>query len=249
MNFVGGGINFWRAFAGEAVNFFYPPRCPVCDGVLACGVDVCAACRRQIQTVEEPVCKRCGKPLCDERQEYCSDCAGGNHFYRQGKAVFVYRGWIRQSMYRFKYSNRREYAVFYAGQAAQLYGEWIRRNGVDVIVPIPMYAPKQRARGYNQAEVFAQMLGRAVEIPVDAKLVRRVRNTVPQKELNGTERSCNLKNAFQLVPDIVKYDQILLVDDIYTTGSTVDAVAEVLLSAGARYIYYICISISIGAGF
>lgn len=95
--------------------------------------------------------------------------------------------------------------------------------------------------------MFARALGRELDIPVDAGLVKRVRNTVPQKELNDRERRHNLKNAFQLTPDIVEYRQILLVDDIYTTGSTMDAVAEVLLSGGAKNIYYICISI--GAGF
>jgi predicted amidophosphoribosyltransferase len=82
---------------------------------------------------------------------------------------------------------------------------------------------------------------------VDAGLVRRVRNTVPQKELNGGQRAANLKNAFQLAADIVKYKKILLVDDIYTTGTTIDTVSEVLLKGGAERIYYICVSI--GAGF
>lgn len=150
-------------------------------------------------------------------------------------------------MYRFKYSNRREYAVFYAKEAARLYGDWIKKNHIEVIVPIPMYQGKKRRRGYNQAEVFARALGAELKLPVNDRIVRRVRDTRPQKELNDRERRYNLKNAFQFTPDIVKYNQILLVDDIYTTGSTIDTVADILLSGGAKTIYYICISI--GAGF
>ena len=78
-------------------------------------------------------------------------------------------------------------------------------------------------------------------------MVKRIRNTTPQKELNDVERKINLKKAFQLVPNIVKYRKILIVDDIYTTGSTIDAVAEVLLQAGGGEIYFLCISI--GEGF
>lgn len=228
-------------------DWIWPPRCPVCDDVIRPGERICPDCRKRVRRVAEPVCKRCGKPLENERREYCTDCAGGKHVYRQGKAVFVYRDGIRQSMYRFKYANRREYAAFYAEEAAMLYERWVRRNQIEVIVPVPMFEGKMRRRGYNQAEVFARALGEKLDLPVDARIVRRVKNTVPQKELNDKERQHNLKNAFQLQADIVEYRQVLLVDDIYTTGSTMDAVSQILLAGGARNVYYICISI--GAGF
>lgn len=231
----------------ELTDCFYPPRCPLCDEILSPGEQVCPSCKKEVCPVSEPVCKKCGKPMEDVRREYCSDCAQRKHTYKQGKAVFVYKAGIKKSMYRFKYSNRREYAAFYAKCAAKIHGEWIRKKRVEVIVPVPMYIGKMRRRGYNQAEVFARALGKEMDIPVDAKIVRRVRNTTPQKELSNQERQRNLKKAFQLTHDIVKYSQILLVDDIYTTGSTMDAVADTLLSGGAVDIY--CICISIGAGF
>lgn len=225
---------------------FFPARCPVCDAVLPLGEEICKECRAAVHLVCEPVCGKCGKALANDRQEYCSDCAGRRHVYRQGKAVFRYQAGIKQSLYRFKYGNRRVYAQFYADEAVRLYEDWILRKKIEVIVPIPMYLKKKRKRGYNQAEVFARALGSKLGIPVDAGMVRRIRTTVPQKELNDKERIRNLKNAFQLVPNIVEYSQILLVDDIYTTGSTMNAVAEVLLSGGAQNIYYICISIGNG---
>ncbi len=275
-------------------DFLFPPRCPVCDRVILPDEELCRGCEKELLPVLEPVCTSCGKPVGDERQEYCGDCAGKRHSFCQGKAVFVYRGGIRQSMYRFKYANRREYAQFYARYAVRLHGAWLRRKQVEVIVPIPMYRKKQKKRGYNQAEVFARALGRETGLPVEGRLLVRnrdtvpqkelndrqkkqkkrgynqaevfaralgretglpvegrllVRNrdTVPQKELNDRQRRQNLKNAFQLVPDIVKYRKILLVDDIYTTGSTMDEAAKTLLAAGAEQVYYICVSI--GAGF
>lgn len=234
----------------DLLSVFFPPRCPVCDEVLFPGTEICGDCSRKIKLIREPVCKKCGKPLTDEREEYCGDCSGYSHrkqhLYTQGRAVFVFEGAIRGSMYRFKYGGRQEYAAFYAKAAAEQYGAWLKKKGVEAVVPIPMYSRKKRLRGYNQAEVFAKALGRELQIPTDCGMVKRIRNTIPQKELSGEERVHNVKNAFQFAEDIVKYKQIVLVDDIYTTGSTMDAVAEVLLAAGVRRIYYICISIGEG---
>lgn len=231
----------------ELSDCFYPPRCPVCDEILAPGKLICAQCEKEACPVAEPTCRKCGKPIEDTRGEYCSDCVKRSHAYRQGKAVFVYKTGLKKSLYRFKYSNRREYVSFYAKRAAEIHGDWIYRKKIEVIIPIPMYIGKKRRRGYNQAEVFARALGRQLGIPVDAGLVKRVRNTTPQKELNHAERQRNLKKAFHLAQNIVKYKQVLLVDDIYTTGSTMDAVSAVLQDAGVGDIYYLCISI--GAGF
>ena len=188
-------------------NIVFPPRCPVCDEVIYVGKDTCEDCRKKVICIGEPSCKKCGKPLEDQRREYCTDCMRKKHYFSQGKAVFVYQGEIRQSMYRWK----------------------------------------EKGRGYNQAAVFARTLGEKMNLPVEKRMVKRIRNTTPQKELNDVERKINLKKAFQLVPNIVKYKKILIVDDIYTTGSTIDAVAEVLLQAGVDEIYFLCISI--GEGF
>ena len=116
-----------------------------------------------------------------------------------------------------------------------------------MIVLILLYKKKQKKRGYNQAEVFAKALGEKVGIPVCTDLLTREKNTIPQKELNETERKNNLKNAFKITKNIVQLSYILLVDDIYTTGSTIDAAATVLREAGCKYIYFICVSI--GRGF
>ena len=211
----------------ELISFVFPRRCPVCDEILITGSYICEDCRKKISFMKEPVCKRCGKTLEHERQEYCSDCMRKKHYFVQGKAVFEYQEEMKKSMYRFKYSNKREYADYYGIEAVRLYGAWIKRREIEAIVPVPMYIWKKRRRGYNQAEVFANRLGQLLSLPVECNLVKRIRNTRPQKELNDVGRKENLKKAFKIVPNIVKYKKILLIDDIYTTGSTIDAVAEV----------------------
>lgn len=161
----------------------------------------------------------------------------------QAKALFLYRGAIKQTMYRFKYNNRREYARFFAQCAMQKYGDWIKKKEIQVIVPVPMYMSKQRKRGYNQAECFAKELSLLTGIPIDNKIIQRIKDTTPQKELSDKERKNNLKNAFQIVKSIVQYSHVLVVDDIYTTGSTAQAVAKELIKRGVRHVYFISICI------
>lgn len=203
---------------------------------------ICPGCSAKIERIQEPLCKKCGKPLEDEKRELCTDCKKKKHEFEQGKAVFVYSGGIRELLYRFKYSNRREYADFYGEEALHRYEKWILNKKIQVIVPIPLHKKRQRVRGYNQAELFARVIGARLGIPVCADLMIREKNTVPQKELNEAERKNNLKNAFKITKNIVHLSYILLVDDIYTTGSTIDAAALALKKAGGTHIYFICVS-------
>ena len=162
---------------------------------------------------------------------------------KQGKALYLYRGDMKQIMYRFKYSNKREDASFFALQEVEKYGAWMKERQIQVIVPVPMFPRKERRRGYNQALCFASELSALTGIPVDAGLVYRTKDTMPLKQLNRMERKNNLKNAFQKGKSIVQYSHILVVDDIYTTGSTVQAVAEVLIQKDTSHVYFMSICI------
>ncbi len=199
---------------------------------------ICEECEtsRTVVPVKGAVCTKCGKPI-GRADEYCADCKKIKHSYVQGKSVFLYEGNMKKSMYRFKYSNRRAYARFYARAAKRLHGAWIDRIAPDMIVPIPLHDKKLYKRGYNQAESFAKALGDEVGIPVSAKALKRVNDTRPQKYLGRQGRKKNLENAFIIGGTVVKSNCIMLVDDIYTTGSTMDAAAKVLLDAGASRVY------------
>lgn len=164
--------------------------------------------------------------LADTETEYCQNCRKHRSFVAEGRSLFVYRGAVQKSMYRFKYANRRRYARFLAEEAMQRWENWMREKRIEAIVPVPMYSKKERYRGYNQAALFGRALSEKMDIPCIPRLMIRVKDTRPQKELNGRERENNVKNAFQSSDNVVKYKRILIVDDIYTTGSTVEAVAE-----------------------
>ncbi|MCC8028942.1 MAG: ComF family protein [Lachnospiraceae bacterium] len=222
-------------------NYIYPPRCPVCDGISERGI--CDACRPQLVYIREDYCMKCGKPLMDGQEEYCGDCGKRRHYFEQGRALFSYQGQVRPSLYRLKYANRREYAAVYGREMAKHLGGWIRRMGITIIVPVPLHPSRQRMRGFNQAELLADELGRCMGLPVDTQLLRRVRRTAPQKTLTGRQRKENLAGAFRTEDRIRQGERILLVDDIYTTGSTADAAAFCLLRGGRCRVYVLSAAI------
>jgi len=223
----------------------------VCDALLEpedAGVRrVHVLCEKSLKRTGEHVCVHCGRPVLFT-SEYCYDCSKKNlaQSFFQGKALFLYQGTMKDVMYRFKYGNRREYALFFAKEAMRRYGDWIHRAGIEAIVPVPMYQKKQKLRGYNQAECFARALSDASGIPLDRNLVKRVKDTQPLKELNDLQRKNNLKTAFHSEKNIVQYKRVLLVDDIYTTGTTADAVAEALQCAGVKNVFFLAICIGKG---
>ena len=211
----------------EAVNAVLPPACPMCGkpapfvgGIRA---DICGSCMHNINYVSEPACLKCGKPVKDEETEYCSDCSRQKHVYDQACALYEYSKNVKESIYRFKYYNKQEYAGIYAKQMADRCGRMIRMWSPDVIIPVPIHISKYKERGFNQAGLIAQALGRAMQIPVDEEYLVRIVKTQPMKELSNRERIKNLQNAFQVRGKVVRYRKVLIVDDIYTTGATFDA--------------------------
>lgn len=230
---------------GLWLDLIFPRRCTICDKVLPLGKkEICDLCRVKLQYLTQDTCFRCGKPVKSE-EEYCYDCRHKPHFFRQGAALFPYE-YVRKSLYRYKYAGRQEYAEFYGKHMAIRFREKIKEWRPEALVPVPLHKRKQKLRGYNQAELIAHRLSVIWNIPVVSNLVIRTKNTRPMKEIDGTERQNNLKKAFKKGKNDVELNTIIIIDDIYTTGSTIDAVAEVCLEAGVKEIYFLAVSIGCG---
>jgi ComF family protein len=167
----------------------------------------------------------------------------GQHFYTRGISLCSYNGIMRESIYRFKYGGRKEYAKAYGRLMGHRFGAMLKRAGVEGIVPVPLHPKREYQRGYNQAALLAEALGRETGIRVYQDYILRTRYTQPMKTLSAPERQNNLKKAFKIGRDDVKLKVIIVIDDIYTTGSTIDAVAKVLIEAGALRVYFMTLAI------
>lgn len=235
----------------DILSIIFPRHCPICERTIGYGMGkICKGCERKISYISEPRCKKCGKQIIKYEEEYCFDCKNKKHFYRTGISLVEHTCAVRKSIYSIKYNNKREYVDFYVDEIFKRYENEIKLWDCNVIVPVPLHKKKKIKRGYNQAEIIAKKLSRKLNIPMDKEILKRIKNTVPQKELNDLQRKKNLKDAFIVSKKInqnrEKFKKIIIVDDIYTTGSTIDACARELLKNGATEIYYICISIGGG---
>lgn len=231
------------SYGERLISLIYPRRCPVCDNVVPkIGTYICPECTEKLNYIKEPVCQKCGKELDGFETEYCRDCREDTHAYTKGAALYSYPC-VRQSIYRIKYEGRREYLDFYADEIVRRLGSQIRLWEPDGIIGVPLFKKRQQKRGYNQAEILAKRIGKQMKIPVYTDLVKRCRNTVPQKGLDVAQRQNNLKKAFIIGENVVKLNTIIIIDDIYTTGSTIDAIARLLLGTGVQKVYYIVLAI------
>lgn len=228
-----------------AVSLLYPPVCPVCKKILHYQKLICMECDKKMLQVGEIVCQCCGKPLEKDEQEYCYDCVRKQHEYKQGIAAFRYNETVKQTIYEFKYQNKREYAHYYATSLFAQYEKVFRSWGIEAIVPVPIYKLKKRKRGYNQAQLIAKELSRYLHLPCVEDWLVRTKNTIPQKELNEAARRKNLEDAFE-IHGKYPYKIVLLVDDIYTTGSTIDHCAKALKTQGCQNVYFTAVSIGQG---
>jgi ComF family protein len=237
------------------LDLLYPRSCPVCKKVVRPGYSwktdrnplpenlgmeklVCPHCYNRIPFIEGPSCMKCGKPLGDGEREYCLQCQKHPRDFVRNLALMDYSSEVAgRMMWDLKYNNKREYGDFLALELGRHFCRQILEWQCEVIIPVPVHASKMRARGYNQTAVLAKRLGTFLELPVDEGALLRVKKTLPQKKLDPTARYQNLKTAFAPGKSASYYRTVLLLDDIYTTGATMEVCTRALMSAGVEQVY------------
>lgn len=221
-------------------EIFFPRRCPVClDIVQPWGAMVCDTCRAMISLNTDKNCMKCGRILKYEEKEYCISCREQKKQIERGIIGFDYRkDWVNNMMMQVKYHNGRQLLDVPCKEAAIAYTETVDKWNCECLVPVPLHISRRKKRGFNQAEEIAIRLSYVWNIPIETRLIFRVKKTKPQKELGSMSRRGNLMDAFWVDKKTAeKYKRVLLVDDIYTTGSTMEACAQRLLMAGISKIY------------
>lgn len=245
-------LHLLHSLSSPLITTLFPKRCPICLRILPASqnITICPTCRDKLTFVHQPSCYRCGKPLLDFEEEYCYDCKRHPKSFDRGFAVMLYDKNTKFSMTQFKYHNKREFSDFYIQESLRLYLNIFSTLSIQAILPVPVHEKKKKERGYNQAELLAKTLSHYLSIPAYSSILIRSVYTAPQKELSPKERLNNLSKAFDINPAFQSnchlLKTVLLIDDIYTTGSTLEACTRVLKKHGVQTVYTLCICIGTG---
>jgi ComF family protein len=225
-----------RAAGRIVLDALVPPQCLGCGTIVEAAGALCADCFGTFRFLAAPMCRVCGCSLPDadaDRDLVCAACLRQRPDFNQARAVFVYDAASRGLILKFKNGDRTDAAVHMA--------RWMQRAGAeliaacDVIVPVPLHRWRLLMRSYNQSALIANALGRLTKKKVLPDGLLRTRATKSQGHLDRQERHRNVANAFRVRrPEQVQGSRVLLIDDVLTTGSTVEACTRALLAAGAR---------------
>ena len=200
---------------------------------LGCGREgsfICSGCSRALPYITPPVCPRCGMPQPDAT--FCPTCYG-REFATDGiRSALRFEGLVRQAVHQFKYRNLRAMSQDLAG----LMGDYLTVNHLpgDVLVPVPLHPKRLRERGYNQSALLAEELGQLTGLPVNSHSLSRTRHTPPQARTGSLdERRANIRDVFSCRDRSLGGRRVILVDDVTTSGATLEACAGALKAAGA----------------
>ena len=234
----------------EILELVFPPRCAVCEALGRQAI--CDQCREQFEFVEPPYCQRCGQPLPPEMGKgtfVCGHCRQDPPRFDGARSAGLHTGPLRLAVLRFKFTRRRELLE----PLAQLLADRVQAEIADSgglpwgsltgIVPVVLHPRRQRWRGFDQAVLLSRRLSALGELPCYESFLIRQKDTEPQVGLTPSQRRNNMRGAFAIAEGVeVSGRSFLLVDDVYTTGSTLNAAAAVLVKAGALAVYGLTIT-------
>jgi ComF family protein len=221
----------------EGISFFFPRRCPFCDGDQPLEWGVCMDCETTLPWFEPPWCAACGRPLDagGTLVALCSDCLENRPVYDHGYSVVAYEDTVQQAITRLKYGRDATMGPALGAVLLRLLPATVNPFVYDCVAAVPLHRQRLRWRGFNQALLLAGVVSRKFRLPLRRRLLERIRATPAQAGLDREGRMANLAAAFA-VPDRshVEGKTLLLVDDVMTTGMTLEVCAQALKEAGAK---------------
>lgn len=233
------------------LDWLYPPRCRACRGRIA-GSDAqcfCAACLAHVQPVGHPMCNRCGRPYPDAAGDdhLCGVCLDHPPRFAAARAWACYPREddhpLRAVVQKFKYGRKVSLGKPLGRLIAHGCAEFLAAVPADLIVPVPLHPKRLRWRGFNQSLILGQAVSRAYAMPIDPFVLQRRRETAAQTQLAEDERRRNVRGAFALNPErSVEGRCVLLIDDVYTSGATVNECSRTLKQGGAKEVYVLTLA-------
>ena len=211
-------------------NVIFPPHCVVCGRG---GAWLCAECQETFAPISRPLCERCGHPItCGT---LCSRCQVQPLAIDSIRSVYRFEGALRDSLHEFKYDGVKVLAKPFG----RMMGDYLDANPVpsDVVIPVPLHKRRLRTRGYNQSALLAREIALSVGLLWDTKALVRQRETAPQVSLSKLQRRTNVDGAFVCIDESLRQRRVLLVDDVCTTGATLEACATALYEVGVGAVH------------
>lgn len=227
------------------MDLIYPPRCGVCHAFLGeQGVnhegkemDLCRLCFNSFAEVSSPLCPSCGRPFGSGGGEdhACADCLAKEPFFDIARAPYIYEGLLMTAIHELKYARKSYLARSLGPLLASYAARWLGNPDGLLVMPVPLHPRRLRERGFNQSLLLARHVASGLEAELDYLSLRRTRFTQPQTNLTSDERRKNVRKAFDVRGTAgVRGRTVILVDDVATTGSTLNECARVLKKAGVR---------------
>ncbi|MDY6838656.1 MAG: ComF family protein [Thermodesulfobacteriota bacterium] len=248
-------LTLFEGFFKDLVEAILPPKCLICGAFerrqqveergkadrLAHLTDpyFCASCRSNIAEIASPLCSTCGLPFVSREGEdhTCSECLVERKYFRRARAFGVYEGSLMEAIHRFKYTKKTSLSRPLSALTKETFCQFWGPEAIDLLIPVPLHIRRLRERGFNQAYLMIRRWAKLEEIPCDAFAMLRTRWTEPQTSLSRKERKKNMRRAFAVRnPESIRGRRVLLIDDVYTTGSTANECARVLAEAGAELV-------------
>ena len=225
-------------FFSEISDVLFPPLCLACSEVLPAGPQevFCPECRRQITFITDSHCPVCGIifPNSPSGHHLCGSCMDNKPWFTSARAAVAYEGVILDAIHQFKYGRNITTGAALACLMADFDFPDIDFGIFDAIVPVPLHIKRLRERGFNQSLILARALGKKHGMNVDFSLLKRCKLTLTQTGLDKKEREKNISGAFvAALPERIRGRNLILVDDVYTTGATINECAKTLVKAGA----------------
>lgn len=222
-------------FLWSLLDWLFPP---ICGGCNKSGYRWCEKCQQDTQKIDRPICEICGRPL--TTIGICPECIAQRPAYTALRSWGIYGGPLRNAILRLKYGRDMGIAEALSKHIIELYNgfQW----NINLVVPVPLSTTRRKKRGYNQAGLLAMPLAQAIGRTYRPAALKRIRETQSQVHLGAQERRRNVQNAFQAIPAIVSGMNVLIIDDVTTTGSTIDACAHALTRAGASAVFGITLA-------
>ena len=224
-------------FMRKIINFIIPHTCLKCKTI---NIDygLCSDCFKDISFITAPNCKSCGKPFVNKTKgKYCGVCLRKKPKYILRSAV-VYNDNSSPLILKFKHGDGTHIAPYMANEMTKVIQDLV--EDIDLIIPVPLHKFRLLKRKYNQSAYLAKIIGKNINKPCDYTRVKRIKNTASQGNKSFSARVKNIRSAFLINNANIKNKNILIVDDVHTTGATINELSKTLLNSGAKQIYAVC---------